>query len=296
MYKIPFFRRQQEVRGDIPSTYSYDFPPKIRNQFLMLWKVLSFLHINDVYKQMCLELGVLFLCNQENSTLSDNHYINPAEEVINYFLTTQDSEHALTIVEFAAYYCNNNIYEHHNGVEFIEAINGRFQHERIGYKLVINEQSRDVNLLRIEDELFFKECTTKSLGILSVHQYIDAQQHYINAYKKLAEKDYDNSLIEIGRAIESILKTRFTKLNITFDLKKDALNKLLDIAQNHMISNTHDFQYFKQVILDAGRARNTSGHGHAQGQTPQLDEIYVRFIINQAAANMLFLAEVGMQP
>jgi hypothetical protein len=86
------------------------------------------------------------------------------------------------------------------------------------------------------------------------------------------------------------------EFNIPFDAKKATLNKLLDTAQAHVNTVAHDFQYFKQIILDVGRVRNPSGHGHAQGQAPQLDEVYVRFVINQAAANLLFLAEVPMRP
>jgi len=148
--------------------------------------------------------------------------------------------------------------------------------------------------MRIEDETFFIECTEQSLGILSVKKYIDARRHYMESYEKLAKSDYDSALLEMAKAIESVLKTRFSERSISFDSKKDTLSRLLNIAQAHIVGSVHNFEYFKQVIMDAGRARNPSGHGHAEGQAPQLDEKYVRFVINQGAANLLFLAEVDM--
>lgn len=280
-----YCRRKQEERGEIPSTYSYNITPKFKNKFVMFWQEYGLIGSRDVCKILQIELGVFDLCTLFNSS---KHTQN--DELIFFFLKNNENDYLLTVIELAA----NIIRKEHYDV--ISKINFLFQYDRIGYKLIRNDNGNFV-IINIEDSTFYDECTDKCLGLLSTKKCTDAQIHYIESYKKLAASEYGDSLVEIGRAIESVIKTRLTELSIQFDPNKATLNHLLDIAQKHMVNADHDFQYFKQVILDAGRARNKhGGHGHAQGQTPQLDETYVRFVINQAAANLLFLAEVDMQP
>jgi hypothetical protein len=289
--KKSFFRRQQEARGEIPETYHYNLDEKFQKQFIIIWRQYNFRYANIVYNRLCFELGQLDL-GFSLSMYKDKK----DQQLIDFFIRNEKDEYSLAVIEFVAYF----IYRadkgrHGDEKQFIDLVNELFLYNRIGYKLIIDSKNRDVNIIKIDDEIFYSECTEKSLGILSTKKYTDAQSCYIESYKKLAKSEYTDALVDIGRAIESVLKTRFAEYNIPFDAKKDTLNKLLDIAQAHVDTVAHDFQYFKQIILDVGRVRNPSGHGHAQGQAPQLDEVYVRFVINQAAANLLFLAEVPMR-
>ena len=78
---------------------------------------------------------------------------------------------------------------------------------------------------------------------------------------------------------------------------KDALGRLLDVILSRIDTSTvgYNAENMKQTILDAGRARNKiGGHGHPQGQSPKVDDVFTRFVINQAAASLLFLAEVDL--
>lgn len=169
--------------------------------------------------------------------------------------------------------------------------NEYFKFDRIGYKFITEGSGF---IVFIEDEHFFNECTQKSLSLLAQKGYSNAQDFFIDAYKKLATSDYDDVLVDIGRAIETLLKERFSKLGIPYDDQKDSLKKLLNIAKQHIIT-PYTFEPFQQTILEIGRVRNQMGaHGVTPGQTPVADELHVRFAINQAAANLLFLAEVPM--
>ena len=173
----------------------------------------------------------------------------------------------------------------------IKLVNDYFRYDRIGYKFICEKEGF---IVPIEDEVFFCECTEKSLSLLTINGFDEVQTFFIDAYKKLAASDYDDALVNIGRAIETLLKERFSKLGIPYDDKKDTLNKLLNIAKQH-ITTPYSFEHFQQTILEIGRARNQMGaHGMTPGQTPVADELHVRFAINQAAANLLFLAEVPM--
>lgn len=281
-----FHRRQQEAKGQIPSTYSDKLSPTLRKKFILIWAELLSSHwreehAGEIAGYLRKAFGVFSL-----DDFSSSKTRSAFDEIQFFILECQDDSLVLSAIEVICRY-----FYIIGSFEFLYEINKIFQYERIGYKFI---REHDGFIIKIEDETFYNESTAKTLGILSAKKYYDAQNYYINSYKKLAASNYDDALVDIGRAMETVLKTRFAELNIPFD--KETLSKLLDIAQQHITSQNHNFQYFKQIILDAGRARNTGGHGNAQGQVPALDEVYVRFVINQAAANLLFLAEVPMQP
>ncbi|MDR2891691.1 MAG: hypothetical protein LBV80_01190 [Deltaproteobacteria bacterium] len=286
---VPYFRRQQEFRGEIPTTFSYVLTEKVKHQIIMILDSYShgFDYSQSIVERLRLEIGKPELASgwTDGSYITRKYY--PELELKRFFLKVQDDEYALTVLEYIL--CSHAMYND----DIIEEINNRLQYERIGFKFVrISDDSG--HLIKIEDEIFLNECIHKTLGILSDLKYTDALNHYMSAYDNLKANKFEEALVSVGKAIESLLKTRFANTKIPFDATKDTLAKLLDILQRHLVSASHNFQYFKQIILDAGRARNIGGHGHADGDTPPLNEVYVRFVINQAAANLLFLAEVEL--
>lgn len=283
-----FHRREQEAKGKIPSIYSYSLSLTLKKRIIIIWAEplippLRESHSQEIAGYLRKAFGVFSL-----DELSSSITCSAFDEIQFFILNCKDDSLVLSAIEVICRY----FYRMHS-LQFINDVNESFQYERIGYKFIMEQ---DGFIIKIEDENFHTESTAKTLSILSIKKYYDAQNYFIASYKKLAVSHYDDALVDIGRAIETLLKTRFKELGISFDDKKDTLNKLLDIAQQHITSQNHNFQYVKQIILDAGRARNTAGHGNAQGQAPALDEVYVRFVINQAAANLLFLAEAPMRP
>jgi len=285
--KKSFSRRQQEVRGEIPTTFVYNIDEKFVNQFMIIWNDISFKCIDDVYRRICLEFGIRHQNKSEDLIIGLFYNEDTVANVRKFLNDERNEEKKLSLIEFAAYY---NIQANKN---FIKCINELFKYNRIGYKLCISKNKKDVYIIQIEDETFFSECTEKALSILSGKKYTDAMKHYIEAYKKLAASDHNSALSELSMSIESLLKTRFSELNIPY-AKRKGLAHLLDIAQANIVCSGHNFQNFKNLIQEIGNARNKCAHGQPQGQAPQLDEIFVRFVINQAAANLLFLAEVEM--
>lgn len=284
-----YYRRKCEEAGQIPSTFSYDLPISFRSRFIDLCFTKNiFLLALKAKINMTNELVTAFgvrslyqLPRKKNVNKLD------LDDVADAIYECKD-DIALSIIEFicrCAYKLNIS--------DFLINTDKYFQHDRIGFKFLTEH---DGFIVKIEDETFYNETTAKTLSLLSRKKYFDAQNYFIDSYKKLAASQYNDALVDIGRAMETVLKTRLTELSISFNPQTDTLNKLLDITQKHIISPNHNFHNFKQIILDAGRARNISGHGNTQGQVPALDEVYVRFIINQTAANLLFLMEVPMQP
>lgn len=284
-----FHRRKQEAKGEIPTTYSYELTLSFKKRFIIL------------LQQYCSEYDVLFpqspdyiividlrlafgvLKLDELSNKKSNNYF----EELQFFILYGKVDMVISAIE---YICR--CFYHYN-YKFVDSTNDYFKYDRIGYKFI---SEGDGFIVTIEENKFHEECTVKSLGILSSKGYIDSQNYLISAYKKLATNDYDDALVDIGRSVETLLKKRFSDLGIQYDDQKDTLNKLLIIARAH-INTSFSFEPFQQVILEIGRARNKMGaHGITPGQSPIADEIHVRFAINQATANLLFLAEIPMIP
>ena len=276
-----FHKRQQNASA----TFKYFITHEFKVQFLMI--INNMLSRNKyrnrdlifILHNLRYAFGVFSL-----DSLSGEITPDPFQEIQQFILKTNDSRVISAIEYICSYYINMRY--------LISCINNAFKYNKIGYKFVCEG---DGFIAKIEDDTFYDEITSKSLGVLSSKKYIDAQNYFISSYKKLAATNYDDALVDICRAIETLLKTRFTEIGIPYQ-EKDTLKPLLDIAQKHILAS-HNFHAFKELILDAGRARNAmGGHGVTPGQSPRPDEVYVRFVINQAAANLLFLAEVEMKP
>lgn len=284
---IPFFRRQQAARGELPTTFSYELTEKIRKQITLLWSKTELpSHVNkDIVTYLREELGEFtlpFAKLQMRDRFKKYNYYN---ELIDYFNNIQDSDYALTVIELM---CREAV---KNGQSrFVKLLNERLQIEAIGYKADIID--RGARLRRVEDQEFSTNVIEPCLSVLST--YPNAQKHYLEAYEELKKKKYDDAMTDLGQAMESLLKTRFKQERIEFN-ERDALGKLLNTAQKHAECGDFSFHRFKELILNVGQGRNTNSHGHAEGDKPEIDSVYTRFMINQAAANLLFLAEVKLK-
>lgn len=290
-----FHRRIQESKGKIPNTYSYIITESFKKRFIMMFheicEISAYPYISidktDIIKHLRMAFGVFSL-----DELSKKTTFNPFDEIQLFILNCNDNDKIISSIE---YICRFFLEKCRTGQRrcyiAIKATNEYFRYDRIGYKFIDEGEGF---IVPIEDEVFSNECTQQSLSLLAKKGYGEAQNFFIDAYKKLAISDYDDALVDVGRAIETLLKERFSKLGIPYDDKKDSLNKLLNIAKQHIIT-PYSFEPFQQTLLEVGRARNQMGaHGVTPGQTPVADELHVRFAINQAAANLLFLAEVPM--
>lgn len=281
----PYHRRMQEQRGEIPETFHYDINITERAKiYVLLSHIINEELSEETYKLLSREFPEII-----------TSYPNYFSEIIKLMENSTD-EIFLSIIEYFLFVAlelsvRPKRYTYlETRMSLVNKINERFQYERIGYKFT------DEGLcIKIEDETFYEECTSRTLGVLSNAHYHDVVAYYMDSYAKVSSKEYDDALVEIGRALETLLKTRFHVLGIAYN-EKDTLNTLLNIAKVHIpVDADFDFKYFQDMILHIGRQRNQRGaHGPTQGNAPAMNEVYVRFVINQAAAALLFLAEVDM--
>ncbi|WP_304023205.1 hypothetical protein [Desulfovibrio piger] len=283
-FPILFHRRKLEAQGKIPETYQYSLTETFKNRFISLLDEYCSKTIPNVSKREDFYIvkalrkifGVQKLSSPSKITFL---YFNELE----YFILTAHDDYILSSVEYICRFKKDK--------KLINDVNDCFRYDRIGYKFI---QQGEGYIVPIEDDNFYTECTNSCLSILAVSGFKSSQDYLISAYQNLSQNDYDDAIVDVGRAIETLLKERFSKLGIPYDDKKDSLNKLLNIAKQHIIT-PYSFEPFQQALLEVGRARNQMGaHGVTPGQTLVADELHVRFAINQAAANLLFLAEVPM--
>lgn len=289
-----FHRRLEEKNGEIPNTYFYTLTDSFKNRFVMafhnFYESIEYGYRStiqeDIVNDLRMAFGVLSL-----DKLSKKNSYNLYDELVFFVLYSDDDNKIISVVEYICrLFVKRYTRELFLNTDFISAINSYFRYDRIGYKFI---REGGGFIVFIEDEHFSNECTQKSLSLLAQKGYSNAQNFFIDSYNKLAASNYDDALVDVGRAIETLLKERFSKLNIPYN-ENDTLNKLLNIAKQHIIT-PYSFEHFQQTLLEVGRARNQMGaHGVTPGKTPVADELHVRFAINQAAANLLFLAEVPM--
>ncbi|MGD9637741.1 MAG: AbiJ-NTD4 domain-containing protein [Alphaproteobacteria bacterium] len=290
---LPFFERRREERGELPTTFTYDeLPRKVRNQVIMLWQEAGINGLEEIIKYIRKHIGESVL-HEDYKNVKMHYYLGELEQ---FFLETSNVDYALTVVEEIGKAINNeankHVYDTQAGRKkskcknLFSQLNFFLKREGIGW------QHNGEMLVKIEDEVFYEEATQKTLGVL--RNFNSAYTDYLNAYKNLKEGDFENAITNACKAMESVIKTRFNQNNITYN-ETDNLSKLLPLIKDNLNIPPFMEDYLNQItgiIQGLGTARNKSGaHGKTEGINKP-DEVFTKFVINQAACNILFLAEV----
>ena len=288
-----FFERMKEKRGEVPSTFSYDaLPGTVRTQIVLIARVASFK--DHQYKKMCELLreaiGQFSLADgQEDFGYSGSSY-SFKKELFDYFITTRDVEKALSVIELLGTFLVGK-YRLESASK--DRINSRLLQAGIGWKI-----GEDGLLFNLEDETFFEEVTAPCLSILGKGGFSQAHKHFLDAYQELKQKKFDDALTDCGQSIESVIKTRLCQVGVD-DVTHLNWNKLRPLLLKHIIIPSYLQNYQNNLFEVMGgllTARNKDGaHGSEEGAASQLDECFVRFAINQTAANILFIAEAEFQ-
>ena len=273
-----YFERQQEARGEIPTTFTYDlFPQELKTQMILIWerqRGIDF-QLEKIVPDLRLALSTKYLFDLESLDYEWDYSL----EITTFFLQSKNIDHILTIVEIFG-----SLIEPY----LLKEMNYRLQRAGVGYKHTGKE------LLRVEDDIFFNEVTLLCLSILSQNGFETARRHYINAYDELKQQKYDDALTDCRQSLESIIKTRLKNENIPYS-ETENLNKILPIVKSHIIAPMFLEEYlnnlFKLFEGQATWANKEGAHGKADGSTDQVDDTFVRYVINQTAANILFFAE-----
>ena len=299
-----FHKRQKKLRGEYPDVYQYDeLPDKLKVQMVHLWdetikadysgggwnpSSLNREHLKKCYKSLCKEIGV-FKLNEEDS---DNEiYITYFESISNYFLSEDNTEQALSVIELMMQTISSFAREYRYKVsinvdESINELNQRFREHGVGY------QYENGQIIRVDSEFIHAEAVKPALHLLSDPTYKGAQQEFLKAHEHYRHERYSEALIDCLKAYESTLKIILDKNKWEYSPNATADELTGRLMQSGLVPEFWQ-QYFKSLknTLTSGvpTARNKlAGHG-AANEVREIPEYLVSYILHMTASNIVFL-------
>lgn len=299
-----FHKRQKRLRGEYPDVYQYDeLPDKLKVQMVHLWdetieadysgggwnpSSLNHEHLKKCYKSLCKEIGV-FKLNEEDS---DNEiYITYFESISNYFLSEDNTEQALSVIELMMQTISSFAREYRYKVsinvdESINELNQRFREHGVGY------QYENGQIIRVDSEFIHAEAVKPALQLLSNPIYKGAQEEFLKAHEHYRHCRYDSALTDCLKAFESTMKIIIHKRSWVCD-KNAASKKLIDCClANELIPKfwTDQFNSLSNILTSSiGTPRNKlSGHGKGNDDI-EVPEHLIQYVLHMTASTIVFL-------
>lgn len=304
-----FSKRQKRERGEVIEIFTYDeIPRPLRIQIIHVWTEAfnlneyhygpndAYEYFEHIHKLLIKEYGVLSLVNTESQNIG--YFLNSSrqnyEEVVrNFFLTCNENEKVLDVIEFVCRVFDikrKNAYpdEVAKYEEAIQEVNERFIEHGIGY------QFESGQIIRKDSKLLHQEAVKPVLKLLSSTEYAGANEEFLKAHEHYRHQRYKECMNECLKSFESVMKIICYKRNWSYD-QNDTASKLIQICFDHnLIPNFLQSQFTAlKAVLVSGipTARNkTSGHGQGVIQAIAPD-YFARYILNLTATTILFLVE-----
>ena len=299
-----FHKRQKKLRGEYPDVYQYDeLPDKLKVQMVHLWdetikadysgggwnpSSLNREHLKKCYKSLCKEIGVFKLDEED----SDNEiYITYFESISNYFLSEDNTEQALSVIELMMQTISSFAREYRYKVsinvdESINELNQRFREHGVGY------QYENGQIIRVDSEFIHAEAVKPALQLLSNPIYKGAQEEFLKAHEHYRHGRYDSALTDCLKAFESTMKIIIHKRSWVCD-KNAASKKLIDCClANELIPKfwTDQFNSLSNILTSSvGTPRNKlSGHGKGNDDI-EVPEHIIQYVLHMTASTIVFL-------
>lgn len=231
-----------------------------------------------------LELGVPSLNNQ--------HY--KEEEFKYWFLHTSNLDEALDAIEMICriiLFLGRESYREDKFEKFILQINARLLEKSIGYQF----ESR--RLIKIDSNFHHKHLVVPALRLLGSPIYEAAEHEFLDAFTAFREGDYESTLIEACKSLESTIKVIGSRRHWKLD-ENWSLNKLIQaVFENNLIPIYLQTEFSGlRTMLESGigTVRNKSG-GHGAGEKRRdVPKHLAAFQLHQTAAAILLLVESDM--
>lgn len=288
-----FYHKNKVATGQIPTIFQRDkIPNTVRNSILTaikkeypIWKnddMIYGISKSDFYKDIellhgiCLEsFGVPFLLKKGD----------PVEDFLGSLCVEEDVSKVMTYIELLCRILENK----YNDKELLDKINWHLRNNGVGYKYI------DGNIIPIEDEIFSDNVTQPVLSILSDRGYTDTLTEFLKSYEELKQGNHKDAVTACTKALETILKTRLDQEGKLQDSNWAIRQLLVQGFQPNVNIPSYMQNYLNnltEVLQASATVRNKDGaHGSEEGKNDNLDEVFVRYTINQAAASILFIAE-----
>jgi hypothetical protein len=215
--------------------------------------------------------------------------------VENFFLTIEDANQALDVIETAFFYM-----EHFQGTgsfqmnadfdlpfeEAVDELNQRFREHGVGYQFESGE------IIRIDSQFLHSEAVKPALSVLSASIYAGANQEFLKAHEHYRHGDYKECLNECLKAFESTMKAICDKREWAYGAG-DTANKLIAVCfKNSLVPSYLQSQFNSlRTSLESGipTVRNRLG-GHGQGsQQIVVPEYLAGYLLHLTASTILML-------
>lgn len=299
-----YSKRRKKELGDIPDVYQYEnIPDHLKVQFM---HILTDVFINGAAQRfnsgqklikvivdiLRKEYGVFKLAEKRIGTYSEY------EELQSFFLSCQDHEKALDVIELSLRFMDRVVRVHRDEFpqvdveEVITELNQRFREAGVGY------QYESGDIVRVDSQFIHTEAVKPVLTLLAQKAYHSVNEEFLSAHEHYRHGKYEEAATDCLKAIESLLKTICTNRGWTYG-KSDTVKKLIQIVlQNGLIPSFMDNQLnVLQTLLESGvpTVRNKLA-GHGQGPTSrQMPDFIASYVLHLTATTLLLLGEADSE-
>ena len=170
----------------------------------------------------------------------------------------------------------------------IDEINARIRECGLGYQFASGD------IIRIDTLHIHKNVVLPALKLLRDPRFASAEQEYLQAHESYRHGDLEASLVNCGKALESVLKVIGTKRGWTMK-ENDPASKLIQAAadSDFIAGYTQtSLNHLKGLIESSTPSVRNKMGGHGAGVTPRTVPLHLAaFQLNQTAAVMVYLVE-----
>jgi hypothetical protein len=293
-----FTRRRRKERGDRIDVFQYEtVPPTLKVQILQIFAEISGVHYrntgqnqwNAIRDIMRREKGVFEL-------YPAGERLGSEREVTQWFVAEGELDSLLDTIQLVFDLINVVAVEtHYQQVRemahnAVEEINLRMREASFGF-----EYKEDL-LIEINSEFLHSEVTVPALTLLHNVAFATADAEFREAHQDFRVGDYEGTVVECGKALESVLKIICEQREWLYD-PKDTAKRLLDVVFERGLVPSYQDGSFKALrsLLEGGvpTIRNKEGGHGAGAEKRHVPKHLAAFQLHQTAAVILFLAEAN---
>jgi hypothetical protein len=274
----------------LPDTFEYDvLPTKLRNQIVLWWKNNTLHEIyfghgatvdgyHKIREIVRVEHGRLYLVD---------HRAHPNEDLVTFFLHSEETEILLDIVELSARFIKAGYisrFMDDSAREAIAELNHRFRENGIGYEFQWDADK----LVCVKNLVLHEEAVRPALQLLSGKTFKTANEEYLRAHKHFRKAEFDDCLTECCKAFESTIKIVCTQNGWSYK-DTDAAQALVRTYMH----NTRLPPFFETLLLVIATLRNKFD-AHGQGtQQVAVPEHLAKYSLHATAAAIVLLVDAA---
>lgn len=297
-----FSKRQKRLRGEVPDVYVYEeIPSSFRVQIVHIIRDTIGQDKYDkrargtyefIHKTLCKEYGVLAL---------KKHARSDSEAVLDYFLSCDDYERCLDVIEVCFRIINDYVADNYYGYttssqepdDAIGELNYRFKESGVGYQFESGE------LIRVDSQYVHSEVVKPVLHLLGKNKkYAGANDEFLSAHEHYRHKRYKECLNDCLKSFESLMKSIHEKHSWPYNQNDTAKKLINSFLANGLVPEYLQNQFSSvRILLESGipTVRNKEG-GHGQGsEITAVPEHLASYTLHLTATNLLFLSNCEEQ-